>query len=226
MGFVSGQAKIAQAVTDSSLPKDNPDSVSVATEVPSISAGAVDSICFPFPSDSLMISISIENYEFQCLVDSGAAITAVNAFVWNKYLRQAYPSLDNYDSGGISSVNGNLLNSLGKTTMRFIIQSELFPFEAHVIEDLTYDVILGRDFLQTFNSKFDFDTGIIKFISEETPLETTSDFCSVHADFSFVTLSQSEIVVLARLNSIPQILNATGIVAPRSTLPEKLERQN
>ena len=171
-----------------------------------------------------MISISIENYEFQCLVDSGAAITAVNAFVWNKYLRQAYPSLDNYGSGGISSVNGNLLNSLGKTTMRFIIQSELFPFEAHVIEDLTYDVILGRDFLQTFNSKFDFDTGIIKFISEETPLETTSDFCSVHADFSFVTPPQSEIVVLARLNSIPQILNATGIVGPRSTLPEKLER--
>ena len=93
MGFVSGQAKIAQAVTDSSLPKDKPDSVSVATEVPSISAGAVDSICFPFPSDSVMISISIENYEFQCLVDSGAAITAVNAFVWNKYLRQAYRSL-------------------------------------------------------------------------------------------------------------------------------------
>ena len=221
VGFVSGQAEIAQAVTDSSLPKEKPDGVSVAAEVPNVWTGAVDSICFPFPADSSMISISIENYEFQCLVDTGAAITAVNAFVWNKYLRQAYPNLDNSDSGGISSVNGNLLNCLGRTTMRFEIQSEVFPFEAHVIENLTYDVILGRDFVQTFNSKIDFDNGVIKFISEETPLETTSHLCSVHADFSFVIPPQSEVVVPARLDSIPKTLNATGIIAPRSTLPEK-----
>ena len=128
VGCVSGLAKIAQAITGSSLSKDKPDSIPVVTEVPNILTSAVDSICFPFPADSSMISINIENYELQCLVDTGVAITAVNAFVWNKYLRQAYPSLDNYDSGDISSVNGNLLNSLGKTTMRFIIQSELFPF--------------------------------------------------------------------------------------------------
>ena len=119
VGCVSGQAKVAQAVTE-----DKPDSITVATEIPNISTDGVDSICFPFPADSSMISISIENYEFQCLVDTGAAVTAVNAFVWDKYLRQAYPSLDNSGSGGISSVNGNLLNSV-------------FPFEAHVVENLT-----------------------------------------------------------------------------------------
>lgn len=186
VGCVSGQAKIAQAVTDSSLSQDKLNSVPVANEVPNVSTGAVDSICFPFPPDSSMISVSIENFEFQCLVDTGAAITAVNAYVWNKYLRQAYPSLDSSDSGNITSVNGNLLDSLGKTTMRFEIQSEEFPFEAHVIENLTYDIILGRDFLQAFNSKIDFDSGVIKFISGETPLESQIHLCSVHADFSFV----------------------------------------
>ena len=221
VGCVSGQAKIAQAVTDSSSSQDKPNSVPVANEVPNVLTGAVDSICFPFPPDSSMISVNIENFEFQCLVDTGAAITAVSAYVWNKYLRQAYPSLDSSDSGSITSVNGDRLDSLGKTTMRFEIQSEEFPFEAHVIENLTYDIILGRDFLQTFYSKIDFDSGVIKFISGETPLESQIHLCSVHADFSFVIPPQSEVVVPARLNSIPQTLYATGIIAPRSTLPEK-----
>ena len=35
--------------------------------------------------------------------------------------------------------------------MQFIIETGAFHFEAHVIEDLTYDVIIGRDFLQ-FNT--------------------------------------------------------------------------
>lgn len=37
----------------------------------------------------------------------------------------------------------------------------------------------------------------------------------------FLIPPQSEVAVPARLNSIPQTLNATGIIAPRSTLPEK-----
>ena len=153
VGCVSGHAKIAQTVTGTSLSKDKPDSIPVVTEVPNILTSAVDSICFPFPADSSMISINIENYELQCLVDTGVAITAVTAFVWNKYMGQAYPSLDNSDSGGISSVNGGLLNSLGKTTMRFEIQSEVFPFEAHIIENLTYDVITVRLFSEGIFSK-------------------------------------------------------------------------
>ena len=96
--------------------------------------------------------------------------------------------------------------------------------------------ILGRDFLQKFGSKIDFEKGMIKFVSEVDPLpfcnmegtmsddyvvSDNTDFkCSVHADFSFVIPPQSEVVVPAKLNAIPQQSNAIGVVAPRSTLPE------
>ena len=85
--------------------------------------------------------------------------------------------------------------------MRFIIGKEAFHFEAHVIEDLTYDVIIGRDFLQYFRSRIDFDNDVLTFSREENYLpfcdvetdclsddveDGSSDFiCSVHADFSF-----------------------------------------
>ena len=137
----------------------------------------------------------------------------------------------------ITSANGDILNTLGKTVMQFVIQSEIFPFEAYVIGNLTYDVILGRDFLQKFGSKIDFKKGMIEFVSEVDPLPfcnmegTVSDDyvvsgntdldCSVHADFSVVIPPQSKVVVSARLNAIPQQSNAIAIVAPRSTLPEK-----
>ena len=147
------------------------------------------------------------------------------------------PSLDDSALENITSVNGGILKTLGKTMMHFGIQSEIFPFEAYVIKNLTYDVILGRDFLHKFSSKIDFEKGRIKFVFEEDPLpfhgmgDTVSndytmsddnDFnCSVHADFSFVIPPQSEVVVLTRLNSIPKKSNVFGLITPRLTLPEK-----
>lgn len=39
----------------------------------------------------------------------------------------------------------------------FAIGSKTFPFEAHVIQDLTSDVILGKNLLEKFWAKIDFD---------------------------------------------------------------------
>ena len=80
--------------------------------------------------------------------------------------------------------------------------------------------------LQQYGSKIDFEMGIIELFSEDTPLvasdlEACTRVCSVHADFSFVIPPQSEVVVSAKLDSVPQISNVTGIVAPRPSLPEK-----
>ena len=126
----------------------------------------IDTICFPFVAGCSTIPISIESYEFRCLVDTGAAITAASANVWNKCLRHVCPSLDDSDLENIASVNGGVLKTLEKTMMHFVIQSEVFPFEAYVIEKLTYDVILGRDFIKKFSSKINFEKGRIKFVSE------------------------------------------------------------
>ena len=101
------------------------------------------------------LSVSIEGHEFPCLVDTGAAVTAINADVWNKYLSDAYSNLSPYSVGVVTSVDRFPLKILGKALMKFHVQSEVFPCEAHVIEGLTYDVILGGDFLQKYSSKID-----------------------------------------------------------------------
>jgi len=83
--------------------------------------------------------------------------------------------LSKANSENVTFVNGCSLNILGKTFLQFIIGTEAFHFEAHVIEDLTYDVVIGRDFLQYFRSRIDFENDVFTFSREENYLP----FCDV-----------------------------------------------
>ena len=116
----------------------------------------------------------------------------------------------------------------------FAIGSNTFPFEAHVIQDLTSDVILGRNFFEKFYAKIDFDEGMIRFRHGEDPLPFDSDpvtvdndccpefVCSVHADTAFTIPPQSEIIVLGRLNAaLPLKKTVCGLVVPRNDLPHR-----
>ena len=58
----------------------------------------VNSICVPFVAENSTLPISIAGHNFYCLIDSGAAVTAVSAKVWRECLSHAYPSLDKCSS--------------------------------------------------------------------------------------------------------------------------------
>ena len=186
-------------------------------------------ISLPFVAGSSTLPVSIEGHNFYCLIDSGAAVTAVSAKVWRKYLCHAYPRLDGPDSESVTTVNGSCLTILGKSPMKFVIDSHEFPFEARVIENLSYDVILGRDFLKEFCFKVDFENGSVNFPSEPDPLpfkgEHLNDdsdltdkafICSVHASRTFVIPPQSEILVSGELNSLPSAVGINGMIIPKS----------
>lgn len=66
---VKRSSPLPETSLDDNLIKSHP--------VTGVTADSVDSICFPFVADSSVIPISIEGYSFGCLVDTGAAITAV-----------------------------------------------------------------------------------------------------------------------------------------------------
>ena len=188
-------------------------------------------ISLPFVAGSSTLPVSIEGHNIYCLIDSGAAVTAVSAKVWRKYLCHAYPRLDRPDSESVTTVNGSCLTILGKSPMKFVIDSHEFPFEARVIENLSYDVILGRDFLKEFCFKVDFENGSVNFPSEPDPLpfkgvhlNDDSDLTdkafisSVHASRTFVIPPQSEILVSGELNSLPSAVGINGMIIPKSDL--------
>ena len=78
--------------------------------------------CFRFVTETSCVSVNIGEYNFRALVDTGAAVTAVSADVWNKYLCHVYLSLSNASSKNVTSVTGCSFNILGKTFMQNIIR--------------------------------------------------------------------------------------------------------
>ena len=190
----------------------------------------VDGICVPFVAEKSTLPISIASNSFYCLIDSGAAVTAVSAKVWRECLSHAFPSLDKCSSECVTSINGCQLTTVGKLLVEFVIDFHAFPFEVHVIEDLTCDVILGRDFLQKFCFTVDFENGMVRFFPESDPspfedVQLDDDvvyphetFISpVHASRTFVIPPQSESLVPGRLDEA-SVVSINGMLTPRTNL--------
>ena len=75
-----------------------------------------------------------------------------------KTLVSHLPELSVPASENVTTVNGSLLTTMEKTSMEFvIIDSRVFTCEVCMIEDLSFDVIPGGDFLQRFCFKVDFE---------------------------------------------------------------------
>ena len=153
----------------------------------------------PFHAKDSTISVNIARLNFRALKDTGTPdVTAVSARVWQRCASNISHNLGPLKHDSITTVDGCLLNVIGGVMVPFAIGSKTFPFEAHVIQDLTSDVILGRNFFEKFCAKIDFDQGMIRFKHKEDPLTFDSDpvtldsgncgpefFCSVHADTVF-----------------------------------------
>ena len=177
----------------------------------------LDSI-YPFKGDSFDMSVTIEDFKFPALIDTGAAVTAISSQVWDQYLCHKNCCLDSSSTSRVTSVSGSPLSVLGKVWLNFVIKSDVFPFEAYVIKDLTHDVVLGRDFLQKYCSRIDFMENVIEFSHPEDPLPFADSFgddldaegfdqciLSVHADNSFTIPAHSEVVVVGKLSSLPKV---------------------
>ena len=94
----------------------------------------------------------------------------------------------------------------------FVIESDVFLFEAYVIKDLIHDVVLGRDFRQKCRSKLAFIENIAEFSHPEDPLPFPDGFgnhldakvdvncvSSLLSDYSFTISAQSPVVVFGKL---------------------------
>lgn len=113
---------------------------------------------------------------------------------------------------------------MGQVNVPFGIGTNHFPFQALVLDRMTYNVILGRDFLENYQAHIDLQNRVISLGTAQLPfVENCSGIpvmakdppiCFIHAKTSFIIPPHSEIIVPGEVHH-PPLTGDIGIVEPR-----------
>ena len=108
----------------------------------------------------------------------------------------------------IRTVNGQPNPVLGEVELPFEIQSQQYPFTVRILNNMPYDAILVRDFLEHYRAKIDLETHSLDLTLNPLPFssittniqEAPTGKVTIHAHSSFLLPSESETIVPATLN--------------------------
>ena len=96
----------------------------------------------------LTVSAILNGQRIKALVDTGAAVSVID----ENFLREIYqghlPPLQKHNSGDVKTVSGASLPVSGRFTTTLEIANGQYSCTFLVVRDLTYDALLGRDFLR------------------------------------------------------------------------------
>ena len=189
---------------------------------------AQNAMQFSKPNNNLSIEGSVCGKKFSFLVDTGAIVSAIKADVWRQLPPPTKHPPEPTRIKTIRAVNGQNISVLGQVEIPFEIQAKIYPYRALIIQDLAYDAILGRDFLEQYEAKIDLKANVLDLedrpssfskinVDNKTPI-----VCFAIAQSSFILPPESETIVPAVLSE-PHAPGLTGIVNPRAELPERYQ---
>ena len=114
-------------------------------------------------SSDLTTSGVIAGEAVQLLVDTGACLSVIDEQFLQKIYGPFSPKMTDGFLPSIKTVNGERVPVLGKITVPIELNGREFVCDFHVMQNLAYDAILGRDFLQQNRALIDLDNNNITF---------------------------------------------------------------
>ena len=114
-------------------------------------------------SSDLTTSGVIAGEAVQLLVDTGACLSVIDEQFLQKIYGPFSPKMTDGFLPSIQTVNGERVPVLGKITVPIELNGREFVCDFHVVQNLAYDAILGRDFLQQNRALIDLDNNNLTF---------------------------------------------------------------
>lgn len=122
----------------------------------------------------LTVAGKIAGQTVQLLVDTGACVSAIDEQLFAEIYGQSPPNMSDGSLPSVQTVNGEELSVLGKISVPLQLHEREYYCKFHVMRNLTYDAILGRDFLQNNGAQIDLVASTISFKAAERPGKRTS----------------------------------------------------
>ena len=119
----------------------------------------LDEICpvrFNDSTSSSLIDGTIFGLEFPFLIDTGAMLSLISDNVLSRLPKLKYKLEHRSGDVPLRAANGQDIKVIGQVFIPITIDKQNYPFQFSVAKNITYDVILGRDFLLHYEAHIDF----------------------------------------------------------------------
>ncbi|KAL9960522.1 hypothetical protein ACROYT_G033994 [Oculina patagonica] len=172
----------------------------------------------PKPRD-LTVTATVNGQDIKLLVDTGAGISVIDkTFLLELYANQI-PALCTSSTTQVKTVSGQSLPIEGTLKVFLQIAGGTYPCDFHVVKNLSYEAVLGRDFLRAHGAVIDLKNGTLR-LDNDPPDTSSEQTCAVRVWSTCVIPPQSESVIPAYLDA-----NCSpGVVGLLEASPRLIER--
>ena len=146
----------------------------------------------------------------QLLVDTGACVSAIDIQLFTKNYGHFPPNMSKSSLSSVETVSREKVPVLGKITIPLQLQGREYTCEFHIMQNLAYDAILGRDFLQKNGALIDLLDSTLSF---KGTAYVGDHACTKTVPVMGTFLSQQ--VKLKEENTVPNVASCPEILEPK-----------
>ena len=147
----------------------------------------------------LTVSAILNRQRIKALVDTGAAVSVIDENFLKEIYQGHLPPLQKHSSGDVKTVSGAPLPVSGRFTTTLEIANGLYSSTFLVVRDLTYDALLGRDFLRANGAVINLKDSTLQ-LEESIARPHSEGACPVRVLYNCVIPASSEAVIPAYLD--------------------------
>ena len=151
------------AVNKDSLPNCMPDPIQTTGENTPITAKQCNIANNQAKSRDLTVTAQPNDQDIKLLVDTGAGMSVIDEQFTRDVYERELPKLQKSALINVKTVNGEELPVLGKIEVLLGIAGGKYPCELRVVKNLTYEAVLGRDFLRANGAVINLRQGTLHF---------------------------------------------------------------
>ena len=168
----------------------------------------------------LTVAAQLNGKDLQILVDTGASMSVIDEQFLRGLFDGKLPKLQRSELSDLTTVSGETLPVLGMLKDSLHVVGGIYPCELQVVKNLTYEAVMGRDFLRVNGAVINSKKGTLELYKIPEDQYITDTFFPVRAMALADIPPNSESVIPAEFPP-----GRFGIIEPSQHLMERYQLQ-
>ena len=212
------------AVNKDSLSNCMPDPIQTTGETPPLTAEQCNITNNQAKPRDLTVTAQLNGQDIKLLVDTGAGMSVIDEQFTRDVYKGELPKLEKSALANVKTVSGEELPVLGKIKVMLQIAGGKYPCDLQVVKNLTYEAVLGRDFLRANGAVINLRQGTLQL--DDSPIDQVAAdvSCPVRVLSTCVIPPSSEAVLPVGLD-VEFAAGTVGLIETSQHLMDRYQLQ-